>query len=798
MAQAHHPYLCQPFVLRMAGFPFPWLAELADEDTAGAARALLVDEERQSPRRHRTAEEREHRQRLEDRFRSHYRDALARTRGLVSRRFVADEGLRDMLFALNPGAYPMIAHWLDRIPPDPAAWRTKDRVKLDPLTLYLQRACAKNDSTGGAGPFAVGRFDVGVEGIRAEDSPLDRHSFLARWAADAMLEWLASTPEGAAVATPRRAPGVALVGAEADHLQFDYRTKGELAAAVGPRRRHRLGATDLAVLELCDGDRTPAAIRRALAGSGNAEPAVADEDVERSLARLAEAGLIVRGPEMPYGVQDPLPLLTRLADTAGSAALAGLVTRCTETLKLLSDADLPSRRQALADLEDTFVETVGRQPERTKGGFYSDRALTFEESEGRFRGLTIGRELTQRVKRALPLVIDTYMLVPRARLSWEGELLADWFATRFPTGTASVNDYLRAFADDQEPLRPAFEALDREVDALDRQLRDAAADAVANQADPAGALAGFRGFLAARAPTTPVVCDVDLMFAAAPGATGLADPSRLVVGEVHSDEETLSHGMFAPFVEERWPDFAAEVVRGYHGLLGEDEVVMDACLRHSDKTFARRLLDCPDIEAFDRSPAPVQRRRHLADLLVERGSGGLRLVERATGRSVRLVAVPFAWLRVDRRNPMTIFGFPKRPTGSLFSPSPGEHIPEIAFDDVVLSRQCWSVDPAEVRTKHAEDGFLAVQRLRDRLGLPRHVFIGIPEETKPIYVDLDSPLLVRQLSRFATRGSALRLSEMLPGPDELWVSSRGERFTGELRFSTFAGGPRSAPTRAAR
>jgi hypothetical protein len=811
MAQADVPYLCEPFVLRMAGFPFSWLAELADDDTPAAATAVLAAEAARSPGRRPTAAERQHLDDLTDRFHSCYQAALARTRLLVGGRFVADEELRGMLFALNPHAYPAIAHWLDRFPADPRLWRSKDRWKLDALTLYLQRACAKNDSTGGAGPFAVGRFDAAADGIQAADAPLDRHSFLARWAADAMLAWLAGTAEGGQVATPRRAPGVALVGTEADHLPFDYRAKGDLTAAIGDRRRHDLNATDRAVLALCDGDRTPAAICRQLAASGYADlaaptgPAGDGEgdgggglgrEVERSLARLAAAGLIVRGPELPYGMHDPLPMLARLADAAGSAPLADLVARCVKTVEVVAGADLPQRQAALAALSEAFVETVGRQPDRQKGGFYSDRALTAEDSEGRFRSLTIGRQLTGQVQRALPLVIDTYMLVPRARLRWEGELLADWFATRFPGGAASVNDYLSAFVSDQDRLRPVFETLDRSVVELDRQLRDAATAATAaaaSDADPAAAVGRFRQFLAAHAPRTPVVCDVDLMFAAAPGADRLADPSRLVVGEVHSDEETLSHGIFTPFVERRCPDFAAEVLRGYQGLLGDGEIVMDACLRHSDKTFTRRLLACPDIEAFDRSPAPAHQRRQFADLVVESGPTGLRLAERATGRGVRLIAVPFAWLRIDRRNPMTIFGFPKRPVGSLFSLAPGEHLPEIGFGDVVLFRRCWSVDPAELRTKHPEDGFLAVRRLRDRLGLPRHVFAGIPEETKPIYVDLDSPLLVRQLSRFAATASAVRLSEMLPGPDELWVRSRGERFTSELRFSAFAGRPPGAP-----
>ncbi|MGE5830284.1 MAG: lantibiotic dehydratase, partial [Micromonosporaceae bacterium] len=299
-----------------------------------------------------------------------------------------------------------------------------------------------------------------------------------------------------------------------------------------------------------------------------------------------------------------------------------------------------------------------------------------------------------------------------------------------------------------------------------------------------GAAARFQGWLAEHGEPMPAVCDIDLMFAGAGSAVGIAQPTRLVVTEVHSDEELLTHGMFAPFVEKVHPTFTDDVLDGYRSLVGGDEIIMDATIRHYNKTFARRLLDCPEIEACDRSPAPPELRRHLADLVVEAAPDGLRLVERASGRAVRLVALPLAWLGL-RYNPMSVFGFPKRRTGSLFSIEPGEHLPEVSFDDVLLSRRAWSVAAEELTDRVGAEGFLAVQRLRDRLGLPRHVFVRIADEGKPIYVDLDSPLLIRQLSRFAARAASVGFWEMVPGPGELWARFGGQAYTSELRFAAF-------------
>jgi len=78
-------------------------------------------------------------------------------------------------------------------------------------------------------------------------------------------------------------------------------------------------------------------------------------------------------------------------------------------------------------------------------------------------------------------------------------------------------------------------------------------------------------------------------------------------------------------------------------------------------------------------------------------------------------------------------------------------------------------------------GFLTVQRARRQHGLPRHVFARVPGEVKPVLVDFDSALLVENLLRMAPAGKTLGLSEMRPGPGELWLASPEGCHTSELR-----------------
>jgi hypothetical protein len=754
----------QPFVLRMAGFPFDWLIGLADPETASAADAILAREREPAADQRRLAEE----------FHSRYDAALSAERLAVCERFVRDEELRDTLFSLNPNSCEMIEHWLDRISPDPADWRVKDRAKLDPLTLYLQRMCAKNDSTGHAGPFTVGTFDPDTDGLHGTEVPLRHHAFLARWAAETILDWYTATHPIPAVATPRRAPGTAIAGRTVDYLHLNHTQHGDIKLVVGQRNQPiELSAAETEIFTRCDGTRTVAEISAAVG-----------LEAGPSVTRLAGLGLVIPGPEIPYGVADPMPILERLAASEDSPELRELVSGCAQCLRAQAAGDRAERGHALQRLAQLLERTTGTASERGRGGFYQDRALVYEESVGRLDPLVLGRTVTERVREALPLITDTFLFLPRLRHRLDHDVLAEWFATRFPAGTASVNDYLRGFADDESSLAPAFDRVECTINAWHDRLRDASG--AVGSVPPDDVLEGLQKFLAVHGPRLPAVCNIDLMLAAAPGRTGLTDPNRLVVSEVHADEELLTHGMFAPFAAAVHPTLAEEVLAAYQGLLSDGEILMNATVRHANKTFARHPVRCPDIEAADRSPLGPGLRRQFADLVVCLGPGGLRLAERATGRTVRLITVPLSWLRLPH-NPLEIFGFPRRRTGALFEVRPGETLREVAFGDLVLSRRSWSVAAEQLRARNARDAFLAVRRLRDQVGLSRHVFARTDGEGKPIYVDLDSPLLVRQLTRFAARADLVRFTEMTPGPAELWLRVGGQSYTSELRFAAFDG-----------
>jgi hypothetical protein len=122
--------------------------------------------------------------------------------------------------------------------------------------------------------------------------------------------------------------------------------------------------------------------------------------------------------------------------------------------------------------------------------------------------------------------------------------------------------------------------------------------------------------------------------------------------------------------------------------------------------------------------------------------------------------------------------------------------PRFTSGRVVLFRRRWLFPPGpagdapeppgETGNPDAEAAvfFARVQRWRRRHALPRHTYLHTPDEPKPFFADLDSPLSADLLRRLllAKEGdarSALHVTEMLPGPDELWLADEAGRYASE-------------------
>jgi hypothetical protein len=122
-----------------------------------------------------------------------------------------------------------------------------------------------------------------------------------------------------------------------------------------------------------------------------------------------------------------------------------------------------------------------------------------------------------------------------------------------------------------------------------------------------------------------------------------------------------------------------------------------------------------------------------------------------------------------------------------------DHTPRISIDRLVVQRESWRCRASELEFANAAtelDIFIGARRWAATHGMPRFVFVKSPLEPKPMFVDFASPIGVRVFARVVRHATAhpagertLTFSEMLPGPDELWLpDADGERYTGELRL----------------
>ncbi len=105
--------------------------------------------------------------------------------------------------------------------------------------------------------------------------------------------------------------------------------------------------------------------------------------------------------------------------------------------------------------------------------------------------------------------------------------------------------------------------------------------------------------------------------------------------------------------------------------------------------------------------------------------------------------------------------------------------PRFVSGRLVLFRRRWTFTPVKL----PEEGpafFAEVARWRRRRGIPRHVFVHTSADPKPFYADLESPLFVDLLRRALGEETMLHLTEMLPGPDEMWVGDGRGRYAAEL------------------
>lgn len=639
----------------------------------------------------------------------------------------------------------LVASWAGRPQPGLTSYR------IGVLAKYAQRYCAKNDSIGFFGPVGWAQLDdehgrelrvAGSAGIRRSEVSLEL------WAVRALASALADDRRVQPYLPLRLNPAVGVVG---DQAVRPYRPPMTLSR------------DQLAVLERVRGGATAADL--------------APDDLAQ-LASLMAAGLVRSGFEVrpsAHPEETLRALIAGLAIPGRDDVLSGV----DKLLGALAEAEKAAMRpaelaEALTELERQFAALTGEPATRTKADASAGRTLAYLDCR-RDLDVHIPARMVERLAQPLALLLQSARwLTAQLGEAVEEQLQRVYADLRKRRDEVSLADLYLAAA---EVLAGAPKTVVHEV-AEDFTLRWAEifTDAGTNPgAEPVrltcaelaplvAALFPARepGWAAARHHSP------DLLFAHD------GDDSLWVLGELHVAMNTLESRFFHTLADE-----ASRL---------DELMALDMA--------GGRIVPCypygPEIDSR-RYPPPAM---HVPDrYLYWSHSDDMGTPD---GSAAWPAAVLTVWLdrgelvagpdRTSWSHPVReFFGeFLSALAVNLFRlPVPG---PRVLVDDLVIRRATWVFEaddmPAGVLTKSGYRPEVLGAWLAGH-GLPRHLFAQLPAEPKPFYVDLSSPVLLTNLARSWRRQTTgpVRLQEMLPGPDQLWLrDADGRPYTTEFRL----------------
>lgn len=683
---------------------------------------------------------------------SHRRDDRAEGTSRL-RELSGDSQVEEAIFLLSPSFWAAVRRRGDDGGGDSATERAHDRR----LYAFVQRLAAKNETTSFFGPVTYGSFGP-VAGPRwgpfLPEGYVSRHARVSFWAA-VELARAATRPAAIRRRVPaRRLPAVTVSGGSA-------RLPGLAPVALDDAQRRVLD-----YLGQAGGD------AETDAGAIASRTGIPAAETESALRALEARALVSRRLEPSSTTPDPLgEVIGRLDRVDGCAEYSASCVRLAELAAKWAQAGLPERERVQREAEDLFEEMTGRPATRQAGRTYADRSIMFEDCVGDGQPLVLPDSWRRRVAARLEPVLDLGLAVGEAtRAAYrdlaDGILSGHGGALPFLEFIDDMADAVRAGG--LEPRLAAARAL---TDRYAGLVETAARGAAAGPGPDAGG------------PPEVVLDPADVSrLAGRPGTRAFVSPDILLTGDGHGP---IVLGELHPYV------FAWGLQGAYcpdpAGLADEMAAVLDVWGGHGrlatvlhrrrHKGLLSSAFPGTFIEVTGDAGAGT-RRLPVSRLVAERGPDGPRL------------AGPSGELRL-------YVGEDDHPHLRVFAPAQvevpritlGPSTPRVRVGDVVVQRARWdpgACDLAELAAADDDRLVIAVAAFRQRQTVPRYVFVSSPSEVKPFLVDLESVFGAEHLQRLARLGP-VSMTEMLPGPDELWIRREGRRYTSELRLSMVRG-----------
>jgi hypothetical protein len=662
----------------------------------------------------------------------------------------------------------------------PGTATSKNRRNKMLVASYLQRYCAKNDTIGFFGPVGWAQFVSHGPALQIRPGPsliATRNVYFESWCIDALADMLSKNDQLLPWIAPRRLPHVRLDGTTL-HLP--------LAPPI------KITPAQAAVLRACDGQRSA----RELAIGLSRDPSCgvrSEAEVYALLKAMRATRRIAWSLEIPiegaYPEKYLRQLLERIQDqqlrASALEALAELEAARDGLVQMSTKGNAAQLDRAMADMEATFIRLTNVEPTRRAGLSYAARTLVYEDCR-RDVEIDLGPQILDTLGPPLTLLLTSARwLTFQVAASYRGRLreIYDTLARKTRSTALDFADFwLMAqglvTGEHKEPiqmLRKQFQ--ERWATILtpalnERRLAYRSADLLSH----------VRATFAVPHPGWRAACyhSPDIMITAASAEAIRQGDYQFVMGELHPGMNALSAQTFVLHHPEPQALF-----RAIEHDLQEPRVIpvmpkqwpaptsRTLTMLMSPKDF--RLLYAPDSCGFTPSQALAS-----SALVVETSGAGLTVRTRDRQLSFDVCEVFADFLT---HHAIQCFKLLR----------PDSHTPRITIDRLVICRESWrfaAADLAFLVTEAGPNRFVATRRWAHDHGMPRFVFLKIPVEQKPCYIDFDSPIFVDIFTRMvcrtlesSTEDRSILVTEMLPVPDQAWLTdAQGQHYTSELRI----------------
>lgn len=710
-------------------------------------------------------------------FRKTYDKAGAQTSQAI-RDLLKSDQLCEAIIWQNRRAFHSGIDSLRRTSPDTTSHAYKQRQNEHLVASYVQRYTVKNDTIGFFGPVGWARvFDSGAAiEVRPGANLLSKRTvYFESWCVDQLAELFSRDPRFKRWATPCLLPYYFLGG------QTLYRsTQPPLP----------LSAELAAVLSACDGLRPACEIAAELPNTARLR--ITETEIYNLLDYAVNEGLIIWAFECqvgPHAEQDLRAQLERIDDeslrTQALALLTGMEKGRQAVARAAGDASALDR--ALEELEERFSGLCGLAPTRDAGATYAGRTLVYEDCQ-RDLEMNIGPAVIHELDSPLRLILtsarwftfevakiyrrifrDSYDELAKLSGSAVVDGIAFWRKIH-PTLSNEKKPLLRACTSEMQRRWEQVFALDltrKQVTFRSHDLQPGV-DAAFSVPRPGWGLARYHS--------------PDLMISAGNIEEIQRGLFYLVLGELHLGFNTLASVTFF----EQHPA-QQELIRATELDITEPSVIpIPPRYMPGITTRTTQGLVTPKDYRFAFSPdACLQhpsRTLSLGSLVIEQQDDDLKARTRDGSLCLDLLDLFGGILAVL--------------TADCFSLLPrARHRPRVTIDRLVVLRESWTFGAEELlwtRASSEAERFLGAWGWARRWGLPARVFVKLKGERKPMYVDMESPVLVELLGRAVRRaagsngtceGEEVEVTEMLPEIEEAWLTdAAGQRYTSELRL----------------